>query len=79
VDLEGDEPIETRIHTAPGDYVFVPPFIPHREENPDPNVEAVVVIARTTQEAIVINLDTLDWAEVRADDEATRPDVQHRA
>ena len=67
VDLEGDAPIETRIQTAPGDYVFVPPYIPHREENPDPDAEAVVVIARTTQEAIVINLDTLDWADVDAD------------
>jgi uncharacterized RmlC-like cupin family protein len=64
LDLEGDEPVETRIQTAPGDYVFVPPFVPHREENPDPDVEAVVVIARTTQEAIVINLGDLDWAEV---------------
>ena len=67
VDLEGAEPVETRIQTAPGDYVFVPPWVPHREENPDPRVEAVVVIARTTQEAIVVNLDGLDWAEVRAD------------
>ena len=53
----GDEPVETRILTAPGDYVFVPPYVPHREENPDPAVEAVVVIARSTQEAIVVNLD----------------------
>jgi uncharacterized RmlC-like cupin family protein len=64
LDLEGDEPVETRIETAPGDYIFVPPYVPHREENPDPAVEAVVVIARTTQEAIVINLDGLDWSEV---------------
>lgn len=64
VDLEGDEPVETRIQTAPGDYIFVPPFVPHREENPDPENEAVVVIARTTQEAIVVNLDGLSWSEV---------------
>ncbi|MEU7899167.1 cupin domain-containing protein [Nonomuraea sp. NPDC049152] len=47
---------EVRIDTKPGDYVYVPPFVPHREENPDPEVEAVVVIARSTQEAIVVNL-----------------------
>ncbi|MCW2601280.1 MAG: cupin 2 protein [Frankiales bacterium] len=64
VDLEGEEPVETRVQTAPGDYVFVPPFVPHREENPDPVVEAIVVIARTTQESIVVNLDHLDWAEI---------------
>ena len=50
---------ETRLETGPGDYVYVPPFVPHREENPDPASEAVVVIARTTQEAIVVNLPSL--------------------
>jgi uncharacterized RmlC-like cupin family protein len=64
LDVDGEEPAETRIETAPGDYVFVPPYVPHREENPDAHSEAVVVIARTTQEAVVVNLDGLDWAEV---------------
>lgn len=50
---------EVRIATAPGDYIFVPPFVPHREENPDPEHPAVIVIARSTQEAIVINLPEL--------------------
>jgi uncharacterized RmlC-like cupin family protein len=68
LDVDGDEPVETRVQTAPGDYVFVPPYVPHREENPDPAVEAIVVIARTTQEAIVVNLDGLDWAAVRIGD-----------
>ena len=50
---------EQRIETKPGDYIFVPPWVPHREENPDPANEAVVVIARTTQEAVVVNLPSL--------------------
>jgi len=50
---------EVRIATAPGDYVFIPPYLPHREENPDPNTPAEVVIARSTQEAIVVNLPGL--------------------
>jgi uncharacterized RmlC-like cupin family protein len=50
---------EVRIKTAPGDYVFVPPFVPHREENPSGDEEAVVVIARSTQEAVVVNLPRL--------------------
>lgn len=50
---------EVRIATEPGDYVFVPPFTPHREENNDPHTEAVVVISRSTQEAIVVNLPSL--------------------
>jgi uncharacterized RmlC-like cupin family protein len=64
LDVDGDEPLETRIETGPGDYVFVPPFVPHREENPEPESEAVVVIARTTQEAIVVNLEGLEWSQV---------------
>jgi uncharacterized RmlC-like cupin family protein len=50
---------EVRIATQPGDYVFIPPYLPHREENPDPNNPAEVVIARSTQEAIVVNLPEL--------------------
>lgn len=57
VHLDGDR--EVRLETQPGDYVFVPPFVPHREENPSPDQEAVVIIARSTQEAIVVNLDSL--------------------
>ena len=50
---------EQRIEAGPGDYVFVPPYVPHREENPSADEEAVVVIARSTQEAIVVNLPSL--------------------
>jgi uncharacterized RmlC-like cupin family protein len=52
---------ETRVDTEPGDYIYVPPWVPHREENPDPDNEAVVVISRTTQEAIVVNVPDLKW------------------
>jgi uncharacterized RmlC-like cupin family protein len=62
LDETAGEPVERRLRTSPGDYVYVPPWVPHREENPDPGVEAVVVIARTTQEAIVVNLPDLTWA-----------------
>jgi uncharacterized RmlC-like cupin family protein len=50
---------EVRVRTAPGDHVFVPPWVPHREENPDPEEPAVVVISRSTQEGIVVNLPSL--------------------
>ncbi len=48
-----------RLEPEPGDYVWVPPHVPHREENRSPDAEAVVVIARSTQEAIVVNLSEL--------------------
>ncbi len=42
---------------GPGDFIFVPPFVPHQEINarPDEPVEAVVV--RSGQDPIVVNLD----------------------
>ena len=49
---------EVRLETSPGDYVFVPPYTPHREENPT-GEEAVVLLARSSQEAIVVNLPGL--------------------
>jgi len=48
-----------QLETRPGDYVWVPPHVPHREENPSPDTAAVVVIARSTQEAIVVNVPEL--------------------
>jgi uncharacterized RmlC-like cupin family protein len=53
---EGNQ--EVRLNTEPGDYIFVPPYVPHREENPGTE-EAVVIIARSSQEGIVVNLESL--------------------
>ena len=50
---------ERRIEAGSGDFVYVPPYVPHREENPSPDEEAVVVLARSTQEGIVVNLPSL--------------------
>ena len=62
--LENDE--ERRIETrAAGDYVYVPPWVPHREENPSPDEEAVVVLARSTQEGIAVNLPSLQDPRAR--------------
>ena len=58
---DGDQ--EIRLQTEPGDYIFVPPYAPHREENPGAE-EAVVIIARSSQEGIVVNLESL-WPDAR--------------
>ncbi|GGQ08652.1 cupin domain-containing protein [Streptomyces roseolilacinus] len=50
---------EVRLAADPGDFFLVPPFVPHREENPDPHEPAVVVIARTTQEPIKVSVPEL--------------------
>lgn len=50
----------------PGDFIYVPPYVPHQELNarPDQPVEAVVV--RSGQEPIVINLDLVSPEPVSA-------------
>jgi uncharacterized RmlC-like cupin family protein len=49
--------LEYVVEAGPGDFVYVPPFVPHQEMNarPDQPVEGVVV--RSGQEPIVVNLD----------------------
>src|SRR5579875_3387899 len=49
--------LENVVEADPGDFVYVPPFVPHQEMNalPDEAVEAVVV--RSGQDPIVVNLD----------------------
>jgi uncharacterized RmlC-like cupin family protein len=51
------EQLEFVDEAGPGDFIYVPPFVPHQEINarPDEPVEAVVV--RSGQEPIVVNLD----------------------
>ena len=51
------EQLEYVDEAGPGDFIYVPPFVPHQEINarPDEPVEAVVV--RSGQEPIVVNLD----------------------
>jgi uncharacterized RmlC-like cupin family protein len=49
--------LEFSEEAGPGDFIYVPPYVPHQEMNAraDEPVEAVVV--RSGQEPIVINLD----------------------
>lgn len=52
----GDK-LEFMEEAGPGDFIYVPPFVPHQEINarPDEPVEAVIV--RSGQEPVVVNLD----------------------
>jgi uncharacterized RmlC-like cupin family protein len=48
--------LEHIVDTEPGDFVFVPPFEVHMEENLDPANEAELLLARNSQEAVVVNV-----------------------
>jgi uncharacterized RmlC-like cupin family protein len=58
------ENLEFMEEAGPGDFIYVPPFVPHQEINArrDEPVEAVVV--RSGQEPVVVNLDIPSPEEV---------------
>jgi uncharacterized RmlC-like cupin family protein len=41
----------------PGDFIYVPPFVPHQEINARHDIPCEAVIVRSGQEPIVVNLD----------------------
>jgi uncharacterized RmlC-like cupin family protein len=47
---------EHAVDTGPGDFIFVPPFEVHMEENLDPGDEAELLLARNSQEQVVVNV-----------------------
>jgi uncharacterized RmlC-like cupin family protein len=51
------EQLEFIAEAGPGDFIFVPPFVPHQEINANPNEPLTCVVVRSDQEPIVVNLD----------------------
>jgi uncharacterized RmlC-like cupin family protein len=48
--------LEHVVDTNPGDFVFVPPYEVHMEENLEEDGEAELLLARNSQEQIVVNV-----------------------
>lgn len=51
------ERLENIAEAGPGDFIYVPPFVPHQEINADANEPLHCVLVRSDQEAVVVNLD----------------------
>lgn len=51
------ERLEYCAEAGPGDFIFVPPFVPHQEINAEPTEPLFCVVVRSGQEPIVVNLD----------------------
>ena len=51
------EKLEFTAEAGPGDFIYVPPFVPHQEINASPNEPLECVLVRSDNEAIVVNLD----------------------
>ena len=51
------ERLEYVAEAGPGDFIFVPPFVPHQEINASPEAPLSCVLVRSGQEPVVVNLD----------------------
>ena len=51
------EKLEYMAEAGPGDFIWVPPFVPHQEINANENEALECVIVRSGQEPVVVNLD----------------------
>ena len=62
------ERLEYVAEAGPGDFIFIPPFVPHQEINAAPDRTLECVLVRSDQEAVVVNLDI---------EPAERPETVH--
>ena len=51
------ERLEYVAEAGPGDFIYVPPFVPHQEINANPNEPLSCVLVRSGQDPVVVNLD----------------------
>lgn len=49
--------LEYLAEAAAGDFIYVPPYVPHQEINGSDELELHCVIARSGQQGLVVNLD----------------------
>ncbi len=60
------EHLEFVAEAEPGDFIFVPPYVPHQEINASANETLECVLVRSDNEAVVVNLD-IESVEVPED------------
>ena len=51
------EQLEFVAEAVAGDFIYVPPYVPHQEINANPNESLECVLVRSDNEAVVVNLD----------------------
>ena len=57
------ERLEFTAEAGPGDFIYVPPFVPHQEINASPTETLECVLVRSDGEAVAINLADLQPVE----------------
>jgi uncharacterized RmlC-like cupin family protein len=63
------ERLEFVAEAGPGDFIFVPPYVPHQEINASPSEPLSCVLVRSGQEPVVVNLEL---PEIEPDPEHVR-------
>jgi len=61
--LRWGERLEFVADAFPGDFIYVPPFVPHQEINADPDHVLECVLVRSDNEAVVVNIDSVEPVE----------------
>ncbi len=54
------ERLEYLAEAGPGDFIYVPPYVPHQEINAEPSEPLSCVLVRSGQDPVVVNLDLAD-------------------
>ena len=49
--------LEFVAEAGPGDFIYVPPYVPHQEINASRDQPLTCVLVRSDQEPVVVNLD----------------------
>ena len=49
--------LEFSDEAGPGDFIYVPPYVPHQEINASRDVACEAVVVRSGQEPVVVNLE----------------------
>jgi uncharacterized RmlC-like cupin family protein len=66
------ERLEYLAEAGPGDFIYVPPYVPHQEINAEAAQPLSCVVVRSGQEPVVVNLDlpeveanpqSVDWVD----------------
>jgi len=70
------ERLEFVAEAGPGDFIYVPPFVPHQEINASDDEPLECVLVRSDNEAVVVNLDI---AGVEQPEEVKWIDPIHKA
>ena len=57
------ERLEYVAEAGPGDFIHVPPYVPHQEINASDDAPLSCVLVRTGRDPVVVNLDGIDVVE----------------